>query len=209
VNPILVVAHRGAHEHEAENSVAAYKAAIMMGCDYIEVDLRTAPDGSLRVKHDKIVPGDVLPEFGLVLCLLPRRCGVYIDVKDAMPAAIIGAVESFAIGSPSLTYGSFALQKDLVQLRSGWPCLPEATTAEQTRNVIEALKPPAVAQSYELNAEIVAIAKESGCGVIADRLGKYDNEAGWQAALDVGVTGIQTDRPTALLAWLRAKQLHA
>ena len=209
MSTILVVAHRGAHEREAQNSLAAYRAAIELGCDYIEIDLRTAADGSLRIKHDKIVAGDVLPTFDEVLELAKGRIGIYLDVKDAMPAAIIGAVERFGMRSQILTYAGFLLQKELVQLRPGWPCLPEAMSVEGVRNVIAALKPPAVALSSQLNGEVIAIAKAAGCGVIADRLGKNDNEAGWQAGLDAGVTGIQTDKPTALLVWLRAKNLHA
>ena len=206
---VVVAAHRGAHESEAQNSLAAYQAAIALGCDYIEVDLRTSADGSLRIKHDKIVAGDELPTFDDVLELAKGRIGIYLDVKDAMPAAIIGVVERHGMRGQLLTYAGFLLQKELVQLRPGWPCLPEAMSVAGTRNIIEALKPPAVALSGQLNAEIVALARAAGCGVIADRLGKNDNEAGWQAGLDVGVTGIQTDKPTALLAWLRAKQLHA
>ncbi len=208
-NAIVVAAHRGAHEHEAQNSLAGYRAAIELGCDYIEIDLRTAADGSLRIKHDKIVAGDVLPMFDEVLELAKGRIEIYLDVKDAMPAAIIGAVERHGMRAQMLTYAAFLLQKELVQLRPGWPCLPEAYSVEGTRTIIEALKPPAVALSGQLNAEIVALAKAAGCGVIADRLGKNDNEAGWQAGLDAGVTGIQTDKPTALLQWLRAKNLHA
>jgi glycerophosphoryl diester phosphodiesterase len=209
MSPILVAAHRGAHEHEPQNSLAACQAAIALGCDYIEVDLRTAADGSLRIKHDRIVAGDVLPAFDEVLELAKGRIGIYLDVKDAMPAAIIGAVERHAMRARILTYGAFLLQKELVQLRPGWPCLPEVMSVEGARIVIAALKPPAVALSSQLNIEVIAIAKAAGCGVIADRLGRNDNEAAWQAALDAGVTGIQTGKPTALLAWLRGKKLHA
>ena len=208
-NAILVAAHRGAHEQAAQNSLAAYAAAIRLGCDYIEIDLRTAFDGSLRIKHDKIVAGDVLPTFDEVLTLAKGRIGIYLDVKDAMAASIIGTVERHGMRVRMLTYAAFLLQKELVQLRPGWPCLPEATSVEGTRKVIEALKPPAVALSSQLSAEVIAIAKAAGCGVMADRLGKNDDEAGWQAALDAGVTGMQTDKPTELLAWLRARHLHA
>lgn len=206
---ILVAAHRGAHEQAAQNSLAAYAAAIAMGCDFIEIDLRTASDGSLRIKHDKIVEGDVLPTFDEVLVLAKGRVGIYLDVKDAMAASIIGTVERHGMRAQILTYADFLLQKELVQLRPGWPCLPEAASVERTRIAIEALKPPAVALSSQLSAEVIAVARAAGCGVIADRLGKNDDQAGWQAALDAGVTGMQTDKPTALLAWLRARHLHA
>jgi hypothetical protein len=41
---VYVVAHRGAHNGIPENTIAAYKAAIEMGVDFVEIDLRTTRD---------------------------------------------------------------------------------------------------------------------------------------------------------------------
>jgi glycerophosphoryl diester phosphodiesterase len=49
-----VIAHRGDHRQAAENSLAAFRAAIDSGCDMIETDLRRCRDG-------------------IVLCHVPRR----------------------------------------------------------------------------------------------------------------------------------------
>jgi len=50
---VYVVAHRGAHVGIPENTLAAYKAAIEMGVDFVEVDLRTTRDGHIVSIHNK------------------------------------------------------------------------------------------------------------------------------------------------------------
>ncbi|UCC98907.1 MAG: glycerophosphodiester phosphodiesterase family protein [Phycisphaerales bacterium] len=50
---VYVVAHRGAHIGIPENTLAAYEAAIEMGVDFVEVDLRTTRDGHIVSIHNK------------------------------------------------------------------------------------------------------------------------------------------------------------
>lgn len=52
---ILVMAHRSAHNHYPENSLAAMKEAIRLGVDIIELDLRKTKDGHLVIMHDATV----------------------------------------------------------------------------------------------------------------------------------------------------------
>jgi glycerophosphoryl diester phosphodiesterase len=50
-----VIAHRGASEHEAEHTLAAYKRAIEDGADAVECDVRLTRDGVLVCVHDRRV----------------------------------------------------------------------------------------------------------------------------------------------------------
>jgi glycerophosphoryl diester phosphodiesterase len=50
---VYVVAHRGAHNGIPENTLAAYEAAIEMGVDFVEIDLRTTKDGQIVSIHNK------------------------------------------------------------------------------------------------------------------------------------------------------------
>ena len=50
--PITVTAHRGAHRHAPENTVAAVREAIAAGADYAEIDVQLSKDGVLVVTHD-------------------------------------------------------------------------------------------------------------------------------------------------------------
>ena len=48
----LVIAHRGASRAEPENTVAAFRRAVEMGADGIELDVRRTADDALVVHHD-------------------------------------------------------------------------------------------------------------------------------------------------------------
>jgi glycerophosphoryl diester phosphodiesterase len=52
---INVVAHRGFHLTERENTLEAFKAAVDMGVDGVELDVRRTHDGVLVVHHDPAV----------------------------------------------------------------------------------------------------------------------------------------------------------
>ncbi len=49
---LYVIAHRGAHREIPENTLAAYAKAIELGCDFVEVDLRTTKDGRIVSVHN-------------------------------------------------------------------------------------------------------------------------------------------------------------
>ena len=48
-----IVAHRGAHLEQPENSIAAIEEAIRQGVSVVEVDVRATKDGVLVLMHDK------------------------------------------------------------------------------------------------------------------------------------------------------------
>lgn len=52
---VYVVAHRGAHEGIPENTLAAYRKAIDLGCDFIEIDLRETKDGHIVSVHNATI----------------------------------------------------------------------------------------------------------------------------------------------------------
>ncbi len=49
---IYIYAHRGLHDEERENTVAAFLAAGRLGADGVEFDVRRTVDGALVVHHD-------------------------------------------------------------------------------------------------------------------------------------------------------------
>ncbi len=51
-----VIAHRGASAHHPENSIAAFAAAVTVGADGVELDVRSTVDGRLAVHHDPRLP---------------------------------------------------------------------------------------------------------------------------------------------------------
>lgn len=52
---IKTIAHRGVSNRAPENTMAAFKQALQMGCDYIELDVHMTLEGDLAVIHDTTV----------------------------------------------------------------------------------------------------------------------------------------------------------
>jgi len=63
---VYVIAHRGAHLGIPENSIAAYEEAIRLGCDFIEIDVRTTKDGQLISMHNASIDQYVTGNTGKV-----------------------------------------------------------------------------------------------------------------------------------------------
>lgn len=66
-NPPLVIAHRGFSARHPENTLAAVRAALKLGADYVEVDVHETRDGQIVVFHDY---------------RLDRICGVKARLRD-------------------------------------------------------------------------------------------------------------------------------
>jgi glycerophosphoryl diester phosphodiesterase len=52
-----ILAHRGASGHQPENSLAAFREAIRLGADGVELDVHASMDGELVVHHDPVIAG--------------------------------------------------------------------------------------------------------------------------------------------------------
>lgn len=59
---IRIGAHRGAHALATENTRAAFEAAIVLGVDFIETDVRRTSDGLLVLHHDAAAFGELIAQ---------------------------------------------------------------------------------------------------------------------------------------------------
>jgi glycerophosphoryl diester phosphodiesterase len=95
-----IIAHRGASGYEYENSRAAFRRAVMMDADGVELDVHATRDGAIVVHHDAEIPGygpigqltltevrqarlrngEPLPMLGEILELMGDR-DVWVEVK--------------------------------------------------------------------------------------------------------------------------------
>ena len=83
----LVVAHRGASAHAAENTIAAFEAAVRFGADGVELDVRATADGALAVHHDPaLADGREVHEL----------------LADELPAHVCDLAEAFAASAQLL-----------------------------------------------------------------------------------------------------------
>lgn len=210
---VKVIAHRGDHSRHAENTLPAFQAAIDVGCDYVEMDVRASADGELFLRHGA---GNVaqtaaaelraagLAGFRDALDLCRGRCRVYVDWKQAPAAAVYAALRDTRMTRECAVYGGVAQLKEIQAIDPLIRVMPEAVSAANLRRVLAELKPTVIAfDARDFTDELIALAKQAGADVFVDRLGAADNEAAWRDAVGRGATGIQTDRPAELIAFLR------
>lgn len=99
-----VIAHRGASGYEYENSRAAFRRAIMLDADGVELDIHSTRDGGIVVHHDPEIPGvgpiaqltlaearqlripngETVPMLAEILELVGDR-DVWVEVKSLAP----------------------------------------------------------------------------------------------------------------------------
>lgn len=106
-----IIAHRGASRERPENTLPAFRRAVELGADGVELDVHRTADGSIVVHHDPsvkdertgtVVPiaslhasalstyrvrGEAIPTLAEVLAVLGTRVTAYCELKGAGSAA--------------------------------------------------------------------------------------------------------------------------
>jgi glycerophosphoryl diester phosphodiesterase len=90
-----IFAHRGASAAERENTVAAFAAAVRMGVDGIELDVRRTADGAPAVHHD-----EALPDGRLVAAVRAADLPAHVPLLDAALDACGDLVVNIEIKEP-------------------------------------------------------------------------------------------------------------
>jgi glycerophosphoryl diester phosphodiesterase len=89
-----ICAHRGASRRHPENTLAAFAAAVDMGADMIETDVRRTAGGALVLAHDPLGPRPPrgLVELGELVELADGRIALDVELKEAGYEADVLAV---------------------------------------------------------------------------------------------------------------------
>jgi glycerophosphoryl diester phosphodiesterase len=81
-----VIAHRGASGYEYENSRAAFRRAVMLDADGVELDVHATRDGAIVVHHDAEIAG-----FGPIP-LLSRAEARQVRIRNGEPLPLLAEV---------------------------------------------------------------------------------------------------------------------
>lgn len=220
---VAVIAHRGEHLKNPENTLAAFAEAARVGADYFELDVRTTADGKLVLMHDATVDrttngkGEVarltfaqiralqpaVPTFDEALEFARGKIGVYVDAKDITAAEVVEHLAKYGLTDKVVIYSGRILA-EVQKLEPHLRVMPEARSVEVAQRLVAELRPKVMAfDAGDFKQEVIAVAKQAGALVYVDRLGPVDNPKGWQEAIDLGADGIQTDHPEDLVNYLR------
>ena len=162
------------------------------------------------VKKGPEFAGTKVPTFDEVLDYARGKINIYVDVKQVTAKDLVDHIVGHGMTDHVVIYSGW-ISKDVQDLNPKLKIMPEASTVELVQKVIPMLHPPVWAfGSGDWKPEIIKLAKDSGADVFVDRQGSdrngpTDNPEGWQAAIDMGADGIQTDRPGELVQYLKEK----
>ncbi len=158
------------------------------------------------IKKGPEFAGTRIPTFDQVLDLARGKIGIYVDIKNATAQDLVTHIEAHGMTDHVVMYCRPDLCKKIQELNPHFKVMPESATVEHTRMLVDLLHPQVIAFGQgDFKPEIIAVAKEAKADVYVDVMGKTDAPEGWQAAIDAGANGLQTDRPGPLVEWLRAK----
>ena len=239
-----VIAHRGAHNGIPENSLAAYQKAIDLGCDFVEIDIRTTKDGKFVSVHNATIDdyvvgqkGEVkdyslsqlrkmdigikvdekwrntkIPTFQEILALCQDKIGIYLDLKEADPKALIPIIKKYGMQEAIVWYLPASAHKELEAIKTNCPeCLimPDPGKKRNIKKVLNIYEPKYMASDMghisksfvrQLHANEVKVFVDDD----EDDPKKWQKE--WQKLMKLGVDGIQTDQPEALIKFLSSQE---
>jgi glycerophosphoryl diester phosphodiesterase len=232
---IIVISHRGEHLQRPENTLPAFEEAIRVGADFFEADVRTTSDGKMVLSHDATVdrctdgkgpvdsmtfdqiealdagvkkgyPGTKVPTFDQALDLARGKIGIYVDIKNATAQDLVSHIVAHGMADHVVMYCKPNICKQIQDLNPKLKVMPESSSVEHSHMLVDLLHPSVIAfGAADFKPEIIAVAKAAKALIYVDVMGPTDAPAGWQAAIDAGANGLQTDRPGPLVEWLHQK----
>jgi len=175
--------------------------------DLTLTELKALDAGS---KFSPAFAGASIPTVDEVFARMRGRVGAYVDCKDAPPDSVVNLLARHGLVEVSLVYADPAELSAMIRLEpriSPLPEFPGDTSAWHVLAESILTNHVAISSLANLSPESVRACHARGAKVIVDIMAE-DGPEGWQRALEMGVDGLQTDRPAELLAFLRARGLR-
>jgi glycerophosphoryl diester phosphodiesterase len=217
---ILRIGHRGAAGHAPENTIAAIRRGILLGVDFVEMDIQVTRDGRLVVMHDALVDrttdgtgfvsdmtwdemklldagnGERVPSLEAALAAASGRAGVMLEAKASGIAADLYRTVRASAFPGAVIYASF-LHEEILEIRRIDPLA-------RTMALMECVPTSGAAFARDANAtlvgltidfataEFIATLHDAGLDVL---LYTVNEPRLIQRAIDLGADGVISDYP--------------
>ena len=179
-------------------------------------DLSLAELESFRVKNKDTTSTETyrIPTFKQILQLCKNKINIYLDFKAADPAIAYQMIRQYGMEKQVLVYINSAPQ--FTGWRKAAPEMPlmlslpdSVKTVTGMEDFISKYQPDILDGSYkQYNADMVKLAESKHIPVWPDIQSAGEGPADWDKALTVGLSGLQTDHPAALVKYLKGKGLR-
>ncbi len=214
-----IIAHRGASEAAAENTLKAFRLARELGADWVELDVRRTADGVVVVHHDAHLPDgrmvaeldcEELPESVPSLAEALEECngmGVNIEIKnlredpdydaDHLVSEAVAGLAMAYLGPERVIVSSFNVDT-LDRLHEVEPAIPLAllfVIDDPTSTIYRAVAHQmAAVHPYDELVDVTVVRRAHEAGLLVNVW--TVNDPGRMAELVAfGVDGICTDVP--------------
>jgi glycerophosphoryl diester phosphodiesterase len=158
------------------------------------------------IKKGSEFAGTKIPTFDQVLDLARGKIGIYVDIKNATAQDLVSQIVGHGMADHVVMYCKAQMCKQIQDLDPRLKIMPESNSVEHSHMLVDLLHPKVIAfGASDFKPEIIAVSKEAHAQIYVDIMGKTDAPEGWQAAIDAGADGLQSDRPGPLVEWLREK----
>lgn len=155
----------------------------------------------------------IIPSFMEVLKLCKGQINIYLDFKEASVAAAWESIKEAGMEKNIVVYINSLIQ--FKEWRSIAPQMPlivslpkKITTTEDMTQFLSSFKVDILDGDFdEYNKETVNAATEKGVPIWAD-IQSPKESAQWDKALLIGLKGLQTDHPKALIDYLKSKNIR-
>lgn len=150
-----------------------------------------------------------VPTLDELVKAVDGRAGFYIDTKDVHPAALKRIIRDPKVIAKSFAYIStdeaLLWKQHIPALRLMATAPNDVRTPKQLQDFVTKFQLSALDGPLTLTKEQVATAFDLGVVYIPDTLTLTEGPEIWSDVIARGASGIQTDRPTALLDFLRKR----
>jgi glycerophosphoryl diester phosphodiesterase len=179
-----------------------------------DLTLQQAEELKVRVKSKPDTATYRIPTFEQILELCRDKIYIYIDFKDAGAAATLSMLKQYHMEKQVLVYINKASQ--ITDWRKTDPAMPLMLSMPDSikdpvamKKFIDAYHPDVLDGNYNTyNSDMLAFAASLNLPVWPDAQSPLEGRLVWDKAIALGLKGLQTDNPPALIKYLEEKGLR-